>query len=250
MVVRRWGANVAVKEDPPAGVPEWIVTYGDMMSLLLTFFIMLVSLSELKGDKKYQAMIESIMKHLGFNSAPVAPHGDAFPLSGMLQKLTMLGGSTMRDKIARGGTINRATPGPDVRVFTGREGAGVSVGSALMFEPGQAELSPLAQSVLQEVVTQIAGKPNKVEIRGLATSNPLEPGSPFPDRLTLTYRRAKSVMNLLVDAGVRTDRLRIGIARFDPTLSLNDQVRADERIEIFVLDAYASEFVGVKVGMP
>lgn len=250
MVVLRWGAIVAVKEDPPAGVPEWIVTYGDMMSLLLTFFIMLVSLSELKGDKKYQAMIESIMKQLGFNSAPIAPHGDAFPLSGLLQKLSTLGGSTMRRQHGSGGIKKPATPGPDVRVFTGREGAGVSVGSALMFEPGQAELSPLAQSVLQDVVTQIAGKPNKVEIRGMATSDPLEPGSPFPDRLTLTYKRAKSVMNLLVASGVRTDRLRIGIARFDPTLSLNDQGRANERIEILVLDAYASEFIGAKEGMP
>ncbi|MBL4886213.1 MAG: flagellar motor protein MotB, partial [Planctomycetaceae bacterium] len=33
-------------DDEPPGVPEWVVTYGDMMSLLLTFFIMLVSLSE------------------------------------------------------------------------------------------------------------------------------------------------------------------------------------------------------------
>ena len=37
---------MAFQEDPPAGVPEWLVTFGDMMSLLLTFFIMLVSLSE------------------------------------------------------------------------------------------------------------------------------------------------------------------------------------------------------------
>ena len=36
------------ENDSSPGVPEWVVTYGDMMSLLLTFFIMLVSLSELK----------------------------------------------------------------------------------------------------------------------------------------------------------------------------------------------------------
>ena len=36
------------EEDSVPGVPEWVVTYGDMMSLLLTFFIMLVSMSQLK----------------------------------------------------------------------------------------------------------------------------------------------------------------------------------------------------------
>ncbi|MGI9443328.1 MAG: flagellar motor protein MotB [Rubripirellula sp.] len=32
-------------EPEEMGIPEWVVTFGDMMSLLLTFFIMLVSLS-------------------------------------------------------------------------------------------------------------------------------------------------------------------------------------------------------------
>ncbi|MCA9240906.1 MAG: flagellar motor protein MotB, partial [Planctomycetales bacterium] len=35
---------MAVEEEPPPGIPEWVVTFGDMMSLLLTFFIMLVSM--------------------------------------------------------------------------------------------------------------------------------------------------------------------------------------------------------------
>ena len=37
-------------EDQGGGIPEWVVTFGDMMSLLLTFFIMLVSLSEIKEE--------------------------------------------------------------------------------------------------------------------------------------------------------------------------------------------------------
>ena len=41
---------MAEPEDEAPGVPEWVVTYGDMMSLLLTFFIMLVSMSELKEE--------------------------------------------------------------------------------------------------------------------------------------------------------------------------------------------------------
>jgi chemotaxis protein MotB len=39
-----------MEEDAPAGVPEWGVTFGDMMSRLLTFFIMLVSLSEISSE--------------------------------------------------------------------------------------------------------------------------------------------------------------------------------------------------------
>ncbi len=37
------------KKQPP-GVPEWVVTFGDMMALLLCFFILLQMFSELKKD--------------------------------------------------------------------------------------------------------------------------------------------------------------------------------------------------------
>ena len=32
-------------EEPPAGAPDWIVTFSDMVSLLVTFFVMLMSFS-------------------------------------------------------------------------------------------------------------------------------------------------------------------------------------------------------------
>ncbi|MFN0196532.1 MAG: flagellar motor protein MotB, partial [Planctomycetaceae bacterium] len=52
------------EDDAPAGAPEWVVTYGDMMSLLLTFYIMLVSMSEMKDNSngKLRAMMDSMTK--------------------------------------------------------------------------------------------------------------------------------------------------------------------------------------------
>ena len=52
-------------DDEEVGIPEWVVTFGDMMSLLLTFFIMLVSMSEIKEEEKYQAMVDSMRKQFG-----------------------------------------------------------------------------------------------------------------------------------------------------------------------------------------
>jgi chemotaxis protein MotB len=52
-------------DDDSPGVPEWVVTYGDMMSLLLTFFIMLVSLSEVVAENKYRAILDALQKYTG-----------------------------------------------------------------------------------------------------------------------------------------------------------------------------------------
>ena len=34
------------KKEAPAGAPEWVLTYGDMMSLLLCFFILLAPFAD------------------------------------------------------------------------------------------------------------------------------------------------------------------------------------------------------------
>ena len=57
-------------EEKGPGVPEWVVTYGDMMSLLLTFFIMLVSMSEMKSDSgSVRAMLDGIREAFGPTAA-------------------------------------------------------------------------------------------------------------------------------------------------------------------------------------
>ena len=71
---------MAIEEEPEAGIPEWVVTFGDMMSLLLTFFIMLVSMSEMKQDEKFQAVAESFRRQFGhdLSAASLVP-GDFRP---------------------------------------------------------------------------------------------------------------------------------------------------------------------------
>ena len=71
------------KKPPPPGAPEWMVTFGDMMSLLLCFFVIIVSMSEVKQDQRFQKVIESIKRSFGSDmSIGVAP-GDNVPTNTM-----------------------------------------------------------------------------------------------------------------------------------------------------------------------
>jgi len=56
---------MAPDEDRSPEAPLWYVTYGDMMTLLLTFFIMIASFSEVKEQEKYQAIATSIHRQFG-----------------------------------------------------------------------------------------------------------------------------------------------------------------------------------------
>lgn len=52
------------------GAPLWMTTFGDLMSLLLTFFVLLYSMSELKQEKFLQAS-QSLREAIGGTSADV-----------------------------------------------------------------------------------------------------------------------------------------------------------------------------------
>ena len=54
------GGGAPVEE----GAPTWIVTFADMMSLLLTFFILMYSMSEVKQERFLLAS-ESLPKRWG-----------------------------------------------------------------------------------------------------------------------------------------------------------------------------------------
>ena len=94
------------EEDDACGIPEWVVTFGDMMSLLLTFFTMLVSLSEIKEEEKYQALVESVKKQFGYTKSitSVTP-GDIKPRNSAIAKIATMGKAKKQDTMKGGDKV-------------------------------------------------------------------------------------------------------------------------------------------------
>ena len=234
-----------MEDDAPPPVPEWVVTYGDMMSLLLTFFIMLVSLSEVVADQKYRAILDALQQYLGYRTAPAAPEGQSFPLNSLLESLTALGSFTDRE-LGRGGVRTQGVEGTDYRVLRTREGISRVVGT-VPFEPGGTALTEAARASLEQIRTEIAGKPNKVEILAHCSAREETTAAPgVSDTFTLTYLRARQVLDALQAADIDPERLRIAAAaETSPALDASgNPTPAQDRVEVLILDTYATEFVG------
>ena len=231
-------------DDSPPGAPEWVVTYGDMMSLLLTFFIMLVSMSEVKADERYRAVIESLAHYLGYPAAPISPPGSNFPMNSLIERLERLGSHIDRGT-GRGGLRRQSLDGEEMRVYRNREGSGILAG-LIAFDPGSAELGQESRDALAGIAARIAGKPHKVDVRGHAGGHVPAAGTAV-DPETLAYRRARQVVEALQSLGIRHDRLRITVVTVSQAEQELESGQPADRVEVFALDQYSGELVGPRV---
>jgi chemotaxis protein MotB len=216
-----------------------------MMSLLLTFFIMLVSLSEIKADGKFRAILESIQHQLGYLTSPLAPAGTNFPLNSLVEGLKRLGAHSSSEK-GRGGVKAQGPEGVDFRVFRRRDGVAIHIGGPLAFAPGTAELAPSARVALHKAAAVLAGKPHKIEVRGHVSQEPLPPDCPFADKYVLSYERARTVLLALEAAGLEHRRLRASAAGDTQPQADSGEKQSwfPDRVEILALDTYHSDFAG------
>lgn len=228
-------------EEQEGGAPEWIVTFSDLMSLLLTFFVMLVSMSEIKQEQTL-ALIQSLRRQFGHSRANLSLVPGRFtPIGAALNKLTSLGRARRMDTM-NGGDKVQAPVGDFPRVMAIRPSDDSTLGGVVYFEEGSSELSEQHRQTLREAAGVIRGKPQKIEIWGHTSSRPLRPDSPYRDHWDLGYARASKVMEFLVSLGIDARRIRIGVAaENEPVHEGYDALlrKKNARVEVLMSDRFA-----------
>jgi len=225
----------------PAGVPEWIVTYGDMMSLLLTFFILLAAFSELKKEHEYQKVVTAVKEAFGYaGGIGVMPTKDP-PLRSMIETLENMARKRMAEN-AVSQSSDEGPQGKQMKVARVQDGLMFTLGGSLSFAPGSAVLLPAAHGPLLDVARLLKGRKNKVEIRGHTAGETIPPGSPFSDLWDLSFARAKAVKDYLVLQGGLRDQVMVVEARADtepvaPRTYSPEAQAENRRVEIIMTEA-------------
>lgn len=234
-------------DDQSQAPADWIVTYGDMMSLLLTFFIMLVSMSEIREEERYQLMVEALRKRFGHDSSVVSMiPGPTSPRNSPVEKLASMGRARRVDTM-RGGDRVRAPVGQHPRVRAIRTADQRTLGCEIIFPEGEWELSEENRRVLRATAQELGGKPQKIEVRGHTSTLPLPKDSPFRTHWDLAYARCVGTMEYLVKLGIDPRRIRISVAadkepkHISPDPLLRKQ---NPRVEVFMLDELVKDLEG------
>jgi chemotaxis protein MotB len=234
-------------DDPPAGAPEWLLTYGDLMTLLLTIFVMLVSMGELKQTDKFQGVADSLHEQFGTDSAAGLGPGELRPRNSQFASLAVAFRLHRRGALGDDSLPGIAAAGMPVRLI--RPSERTTVGSAIPFSGDSAELSPAGQAELRKLAPIFGGKPHKIEVRGHAA--PTAAGEPANDSWELAYRRARKTMRFLIEE-LQIDEARIRLSTagaFEPLRpgAGMEQASANARVEVYLLEEAASELVA---GLP
>ncbi len=233
------------------GIPEWVVTFGDMMSLLLTFFIMLVSLSEMKEEEKYQALVESMREQFGHASSQTSLiPGDLRPRNSALSKVATMGRAKRIDTM-QGGDKVQAPVGDHARVVIVRPGTKTGIGTVIYFDEGSAELTDEHRGILRQQADVMQGKSQKIEVRGHTSHKPVAAGSArVVDNWDLAYQRSRNVMQYLIqDLNIDARRIRMSVAGpHEPAHIGTDEkkLRQNPRVEIYMLDEVISDSIGTQ----
>ncbi|HID78473.1 MAG TPA: flagellar motor protein MotB [Planctomycetaceae bacterium] len=231
-------------EDQGESIPEWVVTFGDMMSLLLTFFVLLFSMSEIKEDQ-LQALIQSLRKEFGHATATVSlMPGHMKPITSAPSPLSSMG-RAMRAHTMNGGAKVPAPVGDFPPVRAARSGNQTAIGGIIFFRPGQSELDPQSRQALENTAAVIRGKPQKVRIRGHTSPRPLDRRSPYMNHWDLAYARCFAVMDKLVELGIDSRRLLLEVVAEneppDVRAEAVDPDKARDRVEVVLLDQFVED---------
>jgi chemotaxis protein MotB len=230
-------------EEEEAGVPDWVLTFGDMMSLLLTFFVLLFSMSEIKKDESV-ALIESLHRQFGNETAALSFVPGRLPATpSALNKLASLGRARLKD-LMRGGDKVQAPVGDHPRVMAVRPSEDSTRGGVVYFDEGSSELTEPERKTLRGIADLIGGKPQMIEVRGHTSTRPLSPDSPYRNHWDLAYARASEVMQYLVRLGINPKRIRISVAAENEPVHLGyDEVlqKKNARVEISMLNELCEE---------
>lgn len=235
-------------EPDEIGIPEWVVTFGDMMSLLLTFFIMLVSLSEIKEEETYQALVDSMQRQFGYaRTLDALTPGESRPRSSAFTTLATTGRAKKKDT-ATGGVPEKAPTGEEPLVRVVRPGQMTAVGSVIFFDLGSDAISPSADAVITHLADQLRGKPQKIEVRGHVSAEFAARTDGTDEAIMLGFRRAAAVRKLLVQReGLNSDRFRISSAGDSEPMSRTGRSSAiarNPRVEVFMLDETVEDLHG------
>jgi len=209
--------------DCPKCLPGWLVTFGDLMSLLLVFFVLLLSMSSMDTKKVSEAIgslagAMSVLEGGKQTEVSIERIVTATPIEEKPETVTEV--NRVESVISEINEIIQSEGGQAVTLEEAEDGFIMQMPASLLFRPGSALIeSDDALLFIKRVALMITKMSNdmSVIVRGHTDDSTLPGESLYKDNWELSSARAVNVAKELILADVKPSRLSAaGHAQFRP----------------------------------
>lgn len=229
------------QDESSSGNPNaWMMTFADLLSLIITFFVMLFSTTSIKKPE-WEQITHSLSQRLNpekdtLTTQPAAEISIEKEVTKSAQNLGYLHG-IFTSKIS-------ATPQKD-KVLLQQQGDRliISIVGNESFQRGSTQMTPELEAVVSVIGDLTHHLHNRIEIHGNADSDPVS-GKRFPSNWELSLARALTVGEMIRDHGYPYRMSIYGRGdsayKYLPEhLSTSDRERIARRIDIVIREERA-----------
>jgi chemotaxis protein MotB len=209
--------------------PFWMVTYSDMVTLLLTFFVMLLSMANFEEVGRVEAVFESIRMALGVgarNTLLVGQTEDPANQPKELQEPDKL--QPVMSKLQE--ALARHVSDSMVKMTRTRTEVRVSLDDRVLFAPGSSKLHPAAYALLGDLSRALSDDPVKVMVEGHTDSTGDAEGN-----WRLSANRAVSVVVAMEEKGLPGVKMEAqGFGQHRPASATGGTTDWNRRVELVI----------------
>ncbi|MBW6408551.1 OmpA family protein [Clostridium weizhouense] len=226
---------------------EWLGTYSDCVTLLLTFFILLYSMSSLDAQK-----VQSISQ--AFVTVMTGQSGDTFlQYNEYNGKVPIIGGESDVDGVVDAESLGKETMYQDVKKYveqnnlsqamdikSDERGIILELKDNILFESAKADLIPESKGVLEKLNTLMESIPNDILIEGHTDNVPIS-NSRYASNWELSTARAVTVVRYFVETKHQkpTKFSAAGYGEFRPIADNNTEENKAKNRRVSILIEYS-----------
>jgi chemotaxis protein MotB len=215
---------------------RWLLTYADMITLLLGLFAILYAFSKI-DNAKYAAMVTALGDVFGSGKEGVIV-GKAGVMPGSIAAI-----QSERNQIAQEVRRVLEGSGSGVTISNNERGVTVHMAEQLLFASGSADLKESSLQTLDALAQVIKRLPNDIRVEGHTDNVPINTPR-FPSNWHLSVNRAVNTAFYMMERH-SLDRAKIsvvGFAEFHPLeINANPEARAkNRRVDIIIITNVAA----------
>lgn len=215
------------------GSPLWMATFTDMNQLLLTFFILLLSMASM-DQRKIKVALGSLQGSLG-----VLKEGSQteYTRDDIMSRMSMVKNvQNVKTKVSQNlqSYAKQANLQQNITVSESKKGVAVRIMDSALFMPGSADLKEEAKPLMDKIAAVISESPFNIVVEGHTDDLPLTTAQ-YPSNWELSTARAVSVVKYFIGKGVSAQKLSAaGYGEFHPVApNISPESRAkNRRVEI------------------